>query len=117
MAAVCRDLLRGGPGALAEAKALVGMVASTPAGDVGERTAEWIARLRAGEATDDLEALEAKVKVWEEDNPMLGLRGVRLGLMMPGLYEMQVEAAIDAVVDRLRAGAGGLSLSTPLAPL
>jgi pyruvate,orthophosphate dikinase len=31
-----------------------------------------------------------------EHNPMLGLRGVRLGLVVPGLYEMQVRAIAEA---------------------
>jgi len=35
---------------------------------------------------------------------MLGLRGVRLGLMMEHLYLMQVEAAVDAVMIRKEAG-------------
>ncbi len=79
---------------------------------------EMLARLRKGEPTADLEALEAKVKMWEEDNPMLGLRGVRLGLMVPGLYEMQVEAAIDAVVERLKAGGDPkLEIMIPLVSL
>ena len=36
-----------------------------------------------------------------EDNPMLGLRGVRLGIVKPGLYAMQVRAIVEAAV-RLR---------------
>ncbi|HVL32393.1 MAG TPA: pyruvate, phosphate dikinase [Actinomycetota bacterium] len=36
-----------------------------------------------------------------EQNPMLGMRGVRLGLMKPGLYEMQVRAIMEAAC-RLR---------------
>jgi methylglutaconyl-CoA hydratase len=46
---VCRELARGGPGALAETKRLVRAVVATPAAEVGALTAEWIARLRAGE--------------------------------------------------------------------
>ena len=49
VASVCRDLARGGPNALAEAKKLVRAVVATPAAEVGTLTAEWIARLRAGE--------------------------------------------------------------------
>ncbi|GAA3455125.1 pyruvate, phosphate dikinase [Dactylosporangium matsuzakiense] len=33
-----------------------------------------------------------------EDNPMLGLRGVRLGLVIPGLFAMQVRAIAEAAV-------------------
>ena len=39
-----------------------------------------------------------------EDNPMLGLRGVRLGIVKPGLYAMQVRAIVEAACDRAAAG-------------
>ncbi|WP_206796308.1 pyruvate, phosphate dikinase [Amycolatopsis sp. MtRt-6] len=39
-----------------------------------------------------------------EENPMLGTRGVRLGLVVPGLYEMQVRAIAEAAATRVRAG-------------
>ncbi|MFE7761093.1 pyruvate, phosphate dikinase [Streptomyces sp. NPDC057438] len=51
----------------------------------------------------DTELLEA-VKRMHEENPMLGLRGVRLGLVVPGLVAMQVRAVAEAVVERTRAG-------------
>jgi pyruvate,orthophosphate dikinase len=35
---------------------------------------------------------------------MLGLRGVRLGLVIPGLYQMQVRAIAHAAADRVKAG-------------
>ena len=35
---------------------------------------------------------------------MLGLRGVRLGLVIPGLFDMQVRAIAHATADRLAAG-------------
>jgi len=41
---------------------------------------------------------------WAEHNPMLGIRGVRLAVMKPGLYAMQVRALLDAVGDRVAAG-------------
>jgi pyruvate,orthophosphate dikinase len=43
-------------------------------------------------------ALLAKVRELHEANPMLGLRGVRLGIVKPGLYAMQVRAIIEAAV-------------------
>ncbi|OII60679.1 pyruvate, phosphate dikinase [Streptomyces sp. CC53] len=49
-------------------------------------------------------ALLAAVTRMREQNPMLGLRGVRLGLVVPGLVAMQVRAVAEAVVERLRAG-------------
>jgi pyruvate,orthophosphate dikinase len=39
-----------------------------------------------------------------EQNPMLGLRGVRLGLVVPGLTAMQVRAVGEAVAERRRTG-------------
>ncbi|WFE27770.1 pyruvate, phosphate dikinase [Solwaraspora sp. WMMD791] len=44
------------------------------------------------------------VRRMHEANPMLGLRGVRLGLMVPGLFAMQVQAIAEATVARLRLG-------------
>ncbi|MFK0110028.1 pyruvate, phosphate dikinase [Streptomyces sp. NPDC091217] len=58
-----------------------------------------------GEQPDayDTELLAA-VNRMHEQNPMLGLRGVRLGLVVPGLVAMQVRAIAEAVVARTRAG-------------
>ncbi|MEW2248915.1 pyruvate, phosphate dikinase [Streptomyces sp. NPDC006975] len=50
------------------------------------------------------EELLAAVERMHEQNPMLGLRGVRLGLAVPGLMAMQVRAIGEAVVQRLRDG-------------
>jgi pyruvate,orthophosphate dikinase len=41
---------------------------------------------------------------WHEHNPMLGVRGVRLGLLRPELYAAQVAALAGAVADRRAAG-------------
>jgi pyruvate,orthophosphate dikinase len=49
-----------------------------------------------------LEEIEAKqhlltrVEALQESNPMLGTRGVRLGMLIPGLYRMQVQAIFEA---------------------
>ncbi|MFD5633849.1 pyruvate, phosphate dikinase [Streptomyces sp. NPDC127077] len=58
-----------------------------------------------GERPDphDTDLLDA-VNRMHEENPMLGLRGVRLGLVVPGLVAMQVRAIAEAVVERTRAG-------------
>jgi pyruvate, orthophosphate dikinase len=51
------------------------------------------------EQSDDLDRLEAtleRVRALEEVNPMLGTRGVRLGLLYPEIYEMQVVAMMRA---------------------
>ena len=39
-----------------------------------------------------------------EQNPMLGLRGVRLGIVIPGLFTMQARAIAEAAVARKQAG-------------
>jgi len=38
---------------------------------------------------------------WKEANPMLGTRGVRLGVVKPGLYAMQVRALMEAARQRV----------------
>jgi pyruvate,orthophosphate dikinase len=47
--------------------------------------------------------LEA-VRSLHEQNPMLGLRGVRLGLVVPGLVEMQARAVLEAAADLIEKG-------------
>ncbi|MEJ3746569.1 pyruvate, phosphate dikinase [Actinomycetes bacterium KLBMP 9797] len=44
-------------------------------------------------------ALLAAVRRMHEQNPMLGLRGVRLGLVVPGLFAMQVRAIAEAAAE------------------
>jgi len=48
--------------------------------------------------------LLAKVRELHEANPMLGLRGVRLGIVKPGLYALQVRAIVDAAVSLKKKG-------------
>ena len=50
-------------------------------------------------------ALLTAVRRMHEQNPMLGLRGVRLGLVIPGLFAMQVRAIAEAAVECGRATA------------
>jgi pyruvate,orthophosphate dikinase len=59
--------------------------------------------------------LFAAAKQWQEFNPMLGTRGVRLGVVKPGLYAMQVRALAQAALDRL--AAGGTPLVEIMIPL
>ena len=49
-------------------------------------------------------SLLAAVERLHESNPMLGLRGVRLGLVVPGLFALQVRAIAEACVERIKAG-------------
>jgi pyruvate,orthophosphate dikinase len=53
---------------------------------------------------DDETRLLAAARYWHEQNPMLGVRGVRLGVLKPGLYAMQVRALLEAAQLRLEAG-------------
>jgi pyruvate,orthophosphate dikinase len=53
---------------------------------------------------DDERRLLAAAKAWHEVNPMIGTRGVRLGVIKPGLYAMQVTALVQAMVARIAAG-------------
>ncbi len=62
-----------------------------------------VARLQGQVDAHDLKLLAA-VKRLHEANPMLGLRGVRLGLVVPGLYALQVRAVAEATVARVKAG-------------
>ncbi|HET9859322.1 MAG TPA: pyruvate, phosphate dikinase [Nocardioidaceae bacterium] len=45
------------------------------------------------------------VKRLHEQNPMLGLRGVRLGIVIPGLFAMQARAILEATAERTALGA------------
>jgi pyruvate, orthophosphate dikinase len=60
--------------------------------------------LAGDSATDQDRKLLEAVRRLHEQNPMLGLRGVRLGLVIPGLYQMQVRAIAHAAADRVSAG-------------
>ncbi|GGV93590.1 pyruvate, phosphate dikinase [Streptomyces narbonensis] len=51
---------------------------------------------------NDLRLLQAVHRLHEQ-NPMLGLRGVRLGLVIPGLFTMQVRAIAEAAAQRVDA--------------
>jgi len=52
----------------------------------------------------DAGAVKARAEALAETNPMLGLRGCRLGITVPGIYEMQVEAIVRAACVRAKAG-------------
>ncbi|MFD3624959.1 MULTISPECIES: pyruvate, phosphate dikinase [Streptomyces] len=53
---------------------------------------------------NELRLLQAVHRLHEQ-NPMLGLRGVRLGLVIPGLFTMQVRAIAEAAAERRAAKA------------
>ncbi|HWJ81724.1 MAG TPA: pyruvate, phosphate dikinase [Nocardioides sp.] len=56
------------------------------------------------EGTTEDERLLAAVERMHEDNPMLGLRGVRLAIAIPGLVAMQTRAILEAADDHRVAG-------------
>ncbi len=47
----------------------------------------------------DLEALLGAVETMHESNPMMGMRGVRLSIVMPEIVEMQVRAIFEAAAN------------------
>ncbi|MFJ6566379.1 pyruvate, phosphate dikinase [Streptomyces sp. NPDC091292] len=61
-----------------------------------------LAESRKDHNENDLRLLQAVHRLHEQ-NPMLGLRGVRLGLVIPGLFAMQVRAIAEAVAERKNA--------------
>ena len=67
-----------------------------------------VEELRIKQATTGLDAEEkallAAAESWSEHNPMIGTRGVRLGVIKPGLYAMQVRALLDAAADLRKQG-------------
>ncbi|OEV02679.1 pyruvate, phosphate dikinase [Streptomyces oceani] len=64
-----------------------------------------LAESRQDHNENDLRLLQAVHRLHEQ-NPMLGLRGVRLGLVIPGLFTMQVRAIAEAAAER-RVASGG----------
>ena len=62
-----------------------------------------VARERGEVDPADVELL-ADVERLHESNPMLGLRGVRLGLVVKGLFGLQVRAIAEAAAARIAAG-------------
>ena len=78
-----------------------------------------VASLDLKAAIEGLSAEEERLceaaRNWKEQNPMLGTRGVRLGVVKPGPYAMQVRALLDAA--EARAAAGGHPVVEVMIPL
>ncbi len=72
---------------------------------------EFLPTTRAGivELADamDMSAREAQARIDDlgEVNPMLGMRGVRLGITVPEIYEMQARAIFEAAIEASKEGA------------
>ena len=63
-----------------------------------------VAQATTGTVDPQDEKLLAAVERMHESNPMLGLRGVRLGIMFPGLFELQVRAIAEASAILIKEG-------------
>jgi len=61
-------------------------------------------RGETGPELDRNKVLLSAVQRMHEANPMLGLRGVRLGIVVPGLFALQIRAVAEASAQRLRDG-------------
>ena len=73
--------------------------------DLGDLKVKSALAHERGEIIPEDEELLHEVERMHESNPMLGLRGVRLGLVSPGLYDLQVRAIAEAMADRISKGA------------
>jgi len=66
-----------------------------------------VERLKSGGGLDDViakkEKLLERVEDLHESNPMLGLRGCRLGISLPAITRMQAQAIMEAALDAGRA--------------
>jgi pyruvate, orthophosphate dikinase len=67
-------------------------------------TEELEIKKRTSGLSAEEEKLYEAAQAWHEFNPMLGTRGVRLGVIKPGLYGMQVRALMQAAAERVKAG-------------
>lgn len=74
-----------------------------------EELRETIASIKAESAPPSAglakaESVLARVLSLKENNPMLGFRGCRLGLVFPEIYEMQISAIIEAACEVSKSG-------------
>ncbi|VBB42830.1 Pyruvate, phosphate dikinase [uncultured Desulfatiglans sp.] len=53
---------------------------------------------------DNKEVILRKVRALAETNPMLGHRGVRLGITYPEIYAMQIRAILEAAAEHIKTG-------------
>ncbi|MDR7251149.1 pyruvate,orthophosphate dikinase [Nocardioides sp. BE266] len=69
--------------------------------DLTELSVEVALAEERGEVDEHASTLLTHVRRLHEQNPMLGLRGVRLGIQIPGLFRMQGRAIAEAAADRM----------------
>ncbi|MBD3925530.1 pyruvate, phosphate dikinase [Nocardioides cavernae] len=71
--------------------------------DLTELSVEVALAEERGEVDEHAKRLLTHVRRLHEQNPMLGLRGVRLGIQIPGLFRMQARSIAEAAADRMAA--------------
>jgi pyruvate, orthophosphate dikinase len=71
--------------------------------DLTELSVEVALAEERGEVDEHAARLLTHVRRLHEQNPMLGLRGVRLGIQIPGLFRMQARSIAEAAADRMDA--------------
>ena len=72
--------------------------------DLGDLKVKVALARERNQIKEEDEVLLKAVEDMHESNPMLGLRGVRLGLVSNGLYELQVRAISEAMADLINEG-------------
>jgi pyruvate,orthophosphate dikinase len=77
--------------------------------DITEVSVRCAVAKATGKPDPEAERLLPAVRRLHEANPMLGLRGVRLGLAIPGLVKLQVRAIAEAAAQRIKAGGNPLA--------
>jgi pyruvate,orthophosphate dikinase len=76
---------------------------------------ELVVKKALGELDEAGQVLLNAAEHWKEANPMLGTRGVRLGILKPELYKMQVRALLEAAIERkLKGGNPIVEIMIPL---
>lgn len=69
-----------------------------------EEIEEHLSKAKSKKEKEHWEAMRAARNSLHEDNPMLGLRGCRLGILMPEIIRMQTRAILEAALDVKKEG-------------
>jgi len=69
-----------------------------------EEIEEHLSKAKSKKEKEHWEAMRAARNNLHEDNPMLGLRGCRLGILMPEIIRMQTRAILEAALDVKKEG-------------
>ncbi len=95
----------GGMAVLADTMHLMGSAANAISGEGLPRAIEEMADTQL---VDDViarkKAILSRARALKETNPMLGHRGVRLGMTYPEIYEMQIRAVLEAAAECVKEG-------------